>query len=64
MRLGETRGLCWSYIGRKAGLIRLSAAYTKEETKRSILINHHVKTALHIIIRQFNNDIVWQTAEP
>jgi hypothetical protein len=45
-----------------SGFIRLHAAYTQEEAKRSIPINHHVKTTLDSIIRQLNSAFVFAYA--
>lgn len=62
MRPGEIKGLKWSLIDRKAGFIRLPADYTKEKTKRSIPINHHVEAALDGIIRRIDSDYVFNYA--
>ena len=49
MRLGEIKALRWSYIAKKALMIRLPAEVTKEDRAKNIPINHHVKTVLDSI---------------
>jgi integrase len=62
MRPGEIKGLRWSHIDRKGGFIRLPAIYTKEDTKRSMPINHHVEAAMDSMIRHLNSDFVFTYA--
>jgi integrase len=59
MRIGELRGLKWSYIDRKAGFIRLPATVTKEKKSKKIPINHHVWKVLKNIPRVINHDFVF-----
>jgi len=47
MRLGELRGLKWSYIDK--GMIRLPAELTKESRTKMIPINHHVQKVFDAI---------------
>ena len=53
MRTGELRGLRWSHIDHKAGVIRLPADLTKEKRAKIIPMNHHVKGVLAGIILRF-----------
>ena len=49
MRLGELRGLKWSYVDTDKGMIRLPAELTKEARTKIIPINHHVRKVLDMI---------------
>ncbi len=46
MRLGEIKALRWSYIDKKAMMIRLPKKVTKEGRDKDIPINHNVKAVL------------------
>jgi integrase len=59
MRPGELRRLSWEHVDRKAGFIRLPAAFTKERREKLIPINHHVKTALDGQVRHLRHDYVF-----
>jgi integrase len=59
MRPGEVKGLKWSYIDRKAMLIRLPADFTKEKAPKDIPINRHVKAVLDSAPRAINHDFVF-----
>jgi len=49
MRLGEIKALRWSYIDKKAMMIRLPKKVTKEGRDKDIPINHNVKGILDSI---------------
>ncbi len=49
MRLGEIKALRWSYIDKKAMMIRLPKKVTKEGRDKDIPINHNVKAILDSI---------------
>jgi len=57
-RLGEIRTLQWSFIDRKAGMIRLPEAATKERKEKNIPINHHVAEVLDNTPRHIDHDFV------
>ena len=63
MRPGEIKNLKWSYIDKKAGVIRLPADIIKEGSKtgtgKSIPINHNVKAVLASQIRALHHDYVF-----
>ena len=59
MRMGELRGLRWSYIDRQANMIRLPAELTKERKPKDIPINKHVKSVLGSMPRALMHDFVF-----
>lgn len=59
MRTGEPRDLKWSYIDRKANMIRLPAEATKEKRPKDIPINKHVKRVLNGMPRAIKHDFVF-----
>jgi integrase len=59
MRTGELRGLRWSHIDHKAGVIRLTADLTKEKRAKIIPMNHHVKRVLGATLRILRHDFVF-----
>jgi integrase len=59
MRTGELRGLRWSHIDYKAGVIRLPADLTKEARAKVIPMNCHVKEVLGSTLRILRHDFVF-----
>jgi integrase len=58
MRVGEIKGLRWSYIDREKMMIRLPKEITKEKKAKNIPINYHVRMALDDLPRSIVHDYV------
>jgi integrase len=58
MRLGELRGLKWSYVDREKWVFRLPADLLKEKRPKVIPLNHHVKLTLAGLPRTLHHDFV------
>jgi len=56
MRLGEILNLRWSNFDRKAGVLKLSEAETKEARKKIIPLNHHVQKVISRIVPHLYRD--------
>jgi integrase len=58
MRLGELRGLKWSFVDREKWVIRLPADLTKENRPKVIPLNHHARRVLAELPQDLHHDFV------
>jgi integrase len=59
MRVSEARQLRWSYVDRKAGMLRLPKEAVKEDAPRIIPINSHVESVLNQQTRALHHDYIF-----
>jgi integrase len=59
MRVSEARQLRWSYVDRKAGMLRLPKEAVKEDAPRTIPINFHVAAMLDQQMRALHHDYIF-----